>query len=245
MSQPGREVIRGCPACGEFAGAGVNFCRKCGADLSTTATDHGEVVTRPIARQAITLFSEPPKPVVPLKNIAAEKLVARTHGDSGDLDLGGFADIDQPLIYTVDEKALRNEREVFRDGRYCREWCGILQPRGLLRFILESGHKLRHIELTFGTYKMIPADLHLPDDYYRQRVTLHGIESVIFKRGLRKSRILITFTCEPGYYRLNIDPIERQFVLYVSWKHMKLAKQYVSAINAELSNLKLRKILSS
>lgn len=241
-----------CSVCGEPSTSEVKFCRKCGASLKQHAPDDTSVITRPIVKEEVPFFPQTGAPVVPLeKDTKDDKEGVKQFGNSKLLGAVQSSMLpEEPLSFTVDEESFKDIPRKALDARglltlkdtYHVSW-GDLWEGNLTLSKVED----KHIELMFATN-----DSYIPQSREREtlyergelkpkfRISFKDIESVTFRRGLLKSKMIIKLKPERDYSRLlKIDPVNREVILYVSQRDSKLAKLIQSTIMLEVSNLKL------
>jgi hypothetical protein len=221
-----------CPKCGEHSNSEVNFCRKCGASLKSHDGDTTSILTRPINKQNAPFFPPTGAPVTPLsKDIEGSKTVLKKL-DNPAVNVLNNTSLPESLSFTVKEASLQNV------------WRKAAQQRGLLS--LKDGFRDKLIRLRFvendsfiyTSQNLSPEDQH---NYLSvgkppvATISFQDIESVLLKRGVFNSRMIIKLKPEKhGSPLLKIDPVSREIVLYIRQKECKVAKQIQSAIMREV-----------
>jgi hypothetical protein len=245
-----------CSICGEPSTSEVNFCRKCGASLKQHAPDDTSVITRPIVKEEMPFFPQTGAPVVSLKKDSNdEKETVKQPGKSEMLGAIQSSTLpEESLSFTVDKDSFKDVPRKALEAR------GLLTLKDTYRVssggLWEGDMKIstvidKHVELMFAKN-----DSYIPQSEEwnalyghgelkpKFRISFKDIESVMFKRGLLKSKMIIKLKPERDFSRLlKIDPISREVILYVSQRESKLAKRIQSTIMLEVSNLKLERFV--
>lgn len=222
-----------CPKCGEPSYSEVNFCRKCGASLKSHDGDITSILTRPMIKQNAPFFPPTGTPVTPLsKDIEGGKTVLKKVHNAELVNVFKNTTRPESLSFTVNEVSLQNV------------WRKAAQKRGLLS--LRDSYRGKLIRLRFvendsfiyTSQNLSPEDRH---NYLSvgkppvAHISFQDLESVLFKRGVLNSRMIIKLKPEKHESPLlKIDPVSREIVLYIRQKECKVAKQIQSAIMREV-----------
>jgi hypothetical protein len=237
-----------CPACNERVIGPVRFCRNCGIQLVDEQSESTAVLTKkldqpppffpvigtPVVPISTAVFRVSPRENLPITNVSSLLNIP---------DINGFPE--EALAFTIDSATL--EAGVDK----------ILQPRGLLQIKESYKHdeglhevKVNHIDLFFARAEntvMSCADENFHTrkaDSRHERIRLDAIESVAYKRSLRRSSLVITLSPSSWYCDfLKVDHVMRQVVLQISRKEAVLAKRMTSAVNLDVSKRKLEAAL--
>ena len=241
-----------CSVCGETSDSEVNFCRKCGTSLKHQASDTESAITQPMTKENAPFFPQTGAPVVPIGNVNNDEMTVVKQQDY--LDLLGVNQSsvlpEESINFTIDEsffndiarkayqtRGLLRLKESYMVGSYIGG-----SSRGPRREIKE-----KHIDLLFAARDDFKPKDEWEGNYQikpKTMIEFRFIESVTFKRGLFRSKLIVKLEPESTVSRLKADPIIREIVFNISWKDAQLAKRLQSAIMMEISNEKLRGILA-